>query len=110
MTTLDRELKFNICKLGDSYRFNKDIPNLRELISAHVPETFQYSSVFWSTHLLKSGLKYYDENAKGPVSALLTSTKALFWLEVLSLLAMVGEGIAVLEESTAFFEVIPSQL
>ena len=99
------ELKFNICKLEDTHRLNKDVPNLHGLISSHVSEALQYSSLFWSTHLSKSGLKGSDEVAKVPISALLTSTKVLFWLEVLSLMDATGRAVAILQECTRHFAV-----
>lgn len=105
MLTLNRELRFNICGVEDSSLFNKDIQDLSERISAHISELLRYSSLFWSSHLLRSGLKASDDDAKAPVFSLLRSTSTLFWLEVLSLLNAVGRGVAILQETAGFFTV-----
>ena len=54
--TMHRGLKFNIRQLHDSYRLNKDIPDLAARISKSVPETLQYGSLFWFFHLSQSNL------------------------------------------------------
>ncbi|TFK66199.1 WD40 repeat-like protein [Pluteus cervinus] len=84
--TLNKELKFNICRLESSSSLNKNIQNRPETIAAHVSESLQYSSLFWSGHLQGVTLKADDEGIKASVSGFLKSTKVLFWLEVLSLL------------------------
>ena len=98
-------LKFNICGLGTSYRLKKDIPDLANRISTFIPEALRYSSLFWVTHLLQTNLPPDSEEVLSAVSELLKSPKALFWLEVLSLLGAVGRGIALLRECTVFFVV-----
>ena len=95
-TTLQRELKFNICELNDSSLLNKHVPDLCDIISTHISEVLQYSSLFWSTHLSHSGLKGGDEEAKIPVFALLTLTNVLFWLEIPSLLNATGQSIVII--------------
>ena len=105
LVTMHRGLKFNICGLEDSYRKNKDIPDLASRISKSIPEALQYSSLFWFSHLSQSNLAPGSEEVASEVSRMLGSPKALFWLEVLSLLGAVGHGIVLLRECTAFFVV-----
>ncbi|TFK61161.1 WD40 repeat-like protein [Pluteus cervinus] len=102
--TSNKELKFNICRLESSSSLNKNIQNLPETITAHVSESLQYSSLFWSSHLQGVTLKDDDEEVKASVSKFLKSTKVFFWLEVLSLLDAVGRGIVMLRESSEFFK------
>lgn len=105
LLTLERELKFNICNLRDSSLFNRDVPGIREIITTHISEALQYSSLFWFAHLSESGLGADNDDAKRPVYVLLVSTKVLFWLEVLCLLGSVGRGITILQECAVFFAV-----
>lgn len=105
MSTLERELEFNICRLNDSFLLNRDVPDLREKIMMHVSDLLQYSALFWLVHLSKSGLEAKDEEAGAQVSGLLKTTNALFWLEVLSLLNAVPQGTAILRECVVYFTV-----
>ncbi|TFK66216.1 WD40 repeat-like protein [Pluteus cervinus] len=102
--TLNEELKFNICCLESSSSFNKNIQSLPETIAVHVSESLQYSSLFWFSHLKGITLKDDDEEVKASVSGFLKSTKVFFWLEVLSLLDVIGRGIVMLRESSEFFK------
>ncbi|TFK66218.1 WD40 repeat-like protein [Pluteus cervinus] len=102
--TLNEELKFNICRLESSSSLNKNIQNLPETISAHVSESLQYSSQFWSSHLQGATTKEDDEGVKASVAKFLKSTKVFFWLEVLSLLNAVGWGIMMLREIRELFK------
>ena len=105
LETMHRGLKFNICELEDSYRKNKDVPDLAIRISNFIPEALQYSSLFWFSHLSQSNLAPGSEEVTSEVSRLFGSLKALFWLEVLSLLGAIGHGIGLLRECAAFFAV-----
>ena len=89
---MHHSLKFNICGLEDSYRKNRDIPDLAIRISKSVPEVLHYSSLFWFSHLSQSNLALGSEEVASEVLRLLGSPKALFWLEVLSLVGAVGHG------------------
>lgn len=105
MSTMNRELKFNICGLNDSSLLNKEVDGLQEMISKNISELLQYSSLFWFVHLAASGLEGGNVDARGPVAMLLRSTKALFWLEILSFLDAISQGVVILQESGNFFTV-----
>ena len=105
LATMHHGLKFNICELEDSYQKNGDVPDLAAQISKCIPEALQYSSLFWFSHLLQSSLVPGSEGVTSQVLRLLRSPKALFWLEVPSLLGAVGHGIVLLRECAAFFVV-----
>lgn len=104
-STLKKELRFNICKLKSSFLFNKDVPGLQESIAVNVSEALQYSTLFWFAHLSDSGLGAKDERVQILVSALLKTPSALFWLEVLSLMKAVEQGVSILRRSAEFFSV-----
>lgn len=100
---MNRDLRFNICELEDSFRLNKDVPDLPARVSKHVTESLQYAVVFWLSHLAESNAK---ENAE-IVHEFLSSREILFWVETLSLMAVVDRGIVILQDCAHFFAVRP---
>ena len=95
-----QQLCFNICKLEDSRLANDDVKDLPSRIKENISDTLQYSSVHWSNHLcftsntddrcVWEGLREFFE---GP--------RALYWIEVLSILGMLGIGIVSLRRVTS---------
>lgn len=81
-------LKFNICDLPTSYLRNIEMPNRDQCLKEHIGEHLRYACRFWVDHLEKTA--YNLRNAKAAKDLLLK--KFLFWLEVLSLLQMVGNA------------------
>lgn len=100
---MNRDLRFNICELEDSFRVNKDVPNLPARISEHITESLQYAVVFWLSHLAESNVDA-KENAE-KVLGMLNSRKALFWVEALSLMDVIDRGILILQDCAHFFTV-----
>lgn len=103
---MNRDLRFNICGLEDSFRMNKDVPNLPALISKHITEALQYAAVFWFSHLEQSNVG--ASKSAGKVFALLNSEKGLFWIEVLTLMDAVERAIVILQDCARIFSVRPS--
>ena len=97
--------KLTFCDLTESFLLNKDVSDLYERVLAHVFEALQYSSQFRFSHLSDSGFQASDTAVKDPNCALLESTNALFWLEVLSLLILVGQSTTVAHNCAVFFKV-----
>ncbi|KAJ6550303.1 WD40-repeat-containing domain protein, partial [Mycena capillaripes] len=85
---LDRQLKFNICDLPTSYLRNLDMPDLQRRLDNYIPLHLRYAAQFWIDHLEETA---YDPCRAQEVQNLLFK-KFLFWLEVLSLLGIVGYG------------------
>lgn len=84
LVVLISQLKFNICSLDSSYVANKDVLDLSERIQSNLPSSLQYSCLYWVDHLEASETttnEQYDV-----VENMLLSPKALYWIEVLSLL------------------------
>jgi energy-coupling factor transporter ATP-binding protein EcfA2 len=88
MKVLDRQLKFNICDLPTSYLRNNEMPDFRWRLDNYIPLHLRYAAQFWTDHLVKTP---YDSCSSQGVQNLLFKN-FLFWLEVLSLLGIVGYG------------------
>ncbi|KAJ6582172.1 hypothetical protein B0H19DRAFT_984341, partial [Mycena capillaripes] len=85
---LDRQLRFNICDLPTSYLRNIDILDFQWRLDNHIPLHLRYAAQFWIDHLVQVT---YD-SWRGQRLQNFLFKKFLFWLEVLSLLGIVGYG------------------
>ncbi|KAJ6587460.1 hypothetical protein DFH09DRAFT_229581, partial [Mycena vulgaris] len=85
---LQSKLKFNICDLPTSYLRNVDFPDIRKRLNDHIPQHLQYSCRFWADHLARTS---FDSDLAQEAGKFLLD-KFLFWLEVLSLLGLVGHA------------------
>jgi hypothetical protein len=88
MQVLDTQLKFNICDLPTSYLRNIDMPDFQWRLDNYIPLHLRYAAKFWVDHLVEIA---YDSWHGLRVQNLLFK-KFLFWLELLSLLGIVGYG------------------
>jgi len=79
--TMNKMLRFNMCKLKTSYLLNTEVTDLEERIAKHIPPVLSYSCRFWANHLA-----YADESEANLFKSLqaFMQEKLLFWLEVLS--------------------------
>jgi len=91
------QLRFNICGLEDSRLANADVKGLASRIKENISDALQYSSLYWSNHLCftpgAGEKRVWDMLRKffeGPY--------ALYWVEVLSLMGMLGIGVPRLRE------------
>jgi len=94
------QLRFNICNLEDSRLANDDVKDLPKRIKENISDALQYCSLYWSNHLCftpDTGDRRVWENLRrffeGPY--------ALFWVEVLSLVGMLGIGDPSLQRVTS---------
>lgn len=90
---MNRTLRFNICHLETSHRFNRDVPNLDLRVRDAVPQHLKYSCHFWAFHLQYSFC--HGERGRGELVAEIRyfmDHNLLYWFEVLSLLGTVGQG------------------
>jgi NACHT domain len=97
LTTMTKELKFNICDLETSLLANAEIQGLDKLVDKKIPDGLQYSCMHWSSHLCS------DSNPTSTaVSALLdgffAGPRPLYWIEVLSLMGKVPVAISALRQ------------
>lgn len=103
LAVMKRELRFNICNLEDSFRLNDDVADLPSRIKEQLSEALQYGTLFWMSHLEQSGSK----NSAEQVVAFLNTQSALFWVEALSLLDAIDQGIVALQDCAQLFAVRP---
>jgi hypothetical protein len=91
MKTMNRQLRFNICKLEDSRLANADVEDLASRINENIPDALQYSALYWSDHLCFSP---HNDNQSllGCLKELFEGLNPLFWIEVLSIMGMVTVG------------------
>ncbi|TDL20643.1 hypothetical protein BD410DRAFT_871159, partial [Rickenella mellea] len=82
LNVMREELKFNICKLKTSYKLNKDVCNLNELVLQNISQQLSYSCKFWIYHFYQES---FDSNLQMNIKIFLYE-KLLYWLEVLSVL------------------------
>ncbi|QRV77760.1 hypothetical protein RhiJN_05775 [Ceratobasidium sp. AG-Ba] len=82
LQTMRDELKFNICALETSDRFNRDIADLEARTQRAIGPQLIYACEFWSSHLSDS-----PAGSLGPfLHEFLSSPVLMYWLEALSLL------------------------
>ncbi len=91
MTTMVKQLRFNICGLEDSRVPNVDVKDLPSRIKENISDALQYSSLYWSNHLCftpdTGDLRMWEN-----MGVFFGGLNGLFWIEVLSLMRMVTIG------------------
>jgi hypothetical protein len=93
LDTMIKELRFNICELGDSRLANRDVKDLQSRIEENISDPLQYSSLYWSNHLCFSPDSLNrDPRALGKLEGFFEGPYPLFWIEVLSIMGMVPMG------------------
>ena len=106
LETMVKELRFNICKLDDSRIANKDVKDLQSRIEENISDPLQYSSLYWSSHLcFSSDNGNRDPRALGKLNGFFEGLYPLFWIEVLSIIAMVPIGAPCLRKVIAWLRV-----
>ena len=78
---MKNQLRFNICDLETSFKFNRDVPNLEKRVNERIQPGLLYTCRHWASHL--RDVPYSD----GLFSELdnFVYKHLLYWLEVLSL-------------------------
>ena len=104
---MDKGLRFNICKLESASVLNSKVPNLRQKIETNIPASLQYGCIYWMDHLLDARDIYdvQEASVQSTVARLLCDIKALFWLEVLSLVQGLTKGLDTLRIISEIFKV-----
>jgi hypothetical protein len=91
LKTMVGQLCFNICKLEDSRLANTDVKDLPSRIRQHISDSLQYSSLYWSNHICTTPANR-DRRVLGGLTEFFEGLYPLFWIETLSILAMVPIG------------------
>lgn len=100
-------LKFNICKLDSAYVPNREVEDLQTRVTTNIPESLQYSCVYWMDHLLlakETGI-ILDASIRAMLRDFLCSIKSVFWLEAMSLMEKVNAATDALSHCFHSFDV-----
>jgi len=90
---LKYQLRFNICSLESSYLPNSAIPDLEERVKESVSAELSHSCRFWGMYV---GATSVERLLVEEVKAFFDHDRLLFWLEVVSLLNVIGDAVAIL--------------
>ncbi|CAE6440169.1 unnamed protein product [Rhizoctonia solani] len=100
-STMEQELKFNICELETSHVLNSEVPDLESKIEASISGQLAYSCIYWIDHLMECD----DEVVAGRVATIVDNPRLLYWLEVLSVLQRVDVALEGLQELSRWLTV-----
>ena len=100
-TITGKTLEFNICGLETSCVANAGIDDLEQRVKDGIPESLQYSCLYWATHL--TAVKHAAVSLH--LLDFFRSLTALYWLEALSLIGGLRKGLSALQDVTSLYEV-----
>jgi len=111
LETMVRQLRFNICKLEDSQLTNANVKDLQLRIERNISDTLQYSCFYWSNHLCFSTDNLsHDPRVLKFLKEFFEGLYPLFWIEVLSIMAMVLIGAPSLRRVISWLKVSTDHL
>ncbi|CAE7067214.1 unnamed protein product [Rhizoctonia solani] len=94
--------QFNICDLGSSHAFDKDVPNIDDKVKQKVSSDLLYACQYWATHLTLGGLP--NEYAETICEFL--SKRLLLWMEVLNLTKRIAKAVDQIARVVAWLRVV----
>ncbi|KAF5362027.1 hypothetical protein D9756_002741 [Leucocoprinus leucothites] len=92
LTTMSKELRFNICGLETSSLKNVDVLDIEMKVQTGIPPLLSYSCCFVAEHLRHTA---FDEHLIDDVRVVFKE-KLLYWLEVMSLLKEMNRAVPIL--------------
>ena len=99
---MKKQLRFNICDLETSYKFNRNVPDLEKRVKERIHPGLVYACRYWASHL--RDVPYSDELLSELEN--FAYNQLLYWLEILSLTRSLYEGLEpVLEGAIGWFKV-----
>ncbi|KAG8775427.1 hypothetical protein FRC12_001492, partial [Ceratobasidium sp. 428] len=98
--TMTRDLKFNICELETSNRFNSEVPNLCERVQEAISPYLEYSCLYWSSHVSYASMPALLESS---LREFVFGRELLYWMEALSLLEKLNTAPTTLLEAMECF-------
>jgi len=104
LKTMVGQLRFNICKLGDSRLANTAVQDLPSRIEQNISEALQYSSLYWSNHLCCTP-DTGDQRMWRSLKDFFEGLYPVFWVEVLSILGKVPIGVPSLRRVISWVKV-----
>ena len=100
------QLRFNICDLETSFKFNAYVPNLRERVDKRIRPGLLYTCRHWASHLLDVP---YSSEILSKLDYFMYK-QLLYWLEVLSLAGCLYECFEPVLESAISWTKVNSQI
>ena len=97
-------LKRNICQLDDHIPLS-DIDDLEQLRSIHIGDALEYACQFWTSHLTRTVSNEGVEEVYKAVNEFF-STSLLSWIEVLSLMQKLGDGVHAIDDIDKWYETV----
>ncbi|KAJ1311863.1 hypothetical protein OPQ81_010323 [Rhizoctonia solani] len=82
LKTLEIGLRFNICNLESSYKFNRQIKDLSDRVASKISNRLKYGCTYWISHLVEAPEGSFLQE----VDKLISGASLMYWLEVLSLI------------------------
>ncbi|KAG9075711.1 hypothetical protein FRC06_009942, partial [Ceratobasidium sp. 370] len=94
LETMTAQLRFNICGLKTSYLRNADVTGLDESIRREIGDGLQYSSVYWTSHLVESDKKESISPDGKLLGDFIDGPTILYWVETLSLIGRLDVAVS----------------
>jgi hypothetical protein len=105
LARLNKDLRFDICNIGDSSLFNNEVEDLEGRLRTNGPLALCYSCEFWPVHCL-SGMPSIDLQCEVPLGLVeFCHNHVLHWIELLSLIDGLNVIPRVVSKLPAAFEV-----
>ncbi|CAE6526050.1 unnamed protein product [Rhizoctonia solani] len=89
LKVMQRDLRFNICKLETSHRLNSEVTDLKRRIDTHIGPALKYACTHWVDHVIAAPNQALVEAIK----ELFEGPQLMYWIEVLSLLGCIDIGV-----------------
>ena len=104
LRTMVGRLQFNICMLEDSRLANADVEDLQSRIDQNIPDSLQYSVLYWSNHICFTNDEG-DPCVWETLKEFFEGLYPLFWIEVLSVMGMIPNGAPILRSVISWAKV-----
>ncbi len=106
LKVMTMQLRFNICKLDDSWLANAEVADLPYQVKENISDALQYSCFHWLDHLcLPPANRDQWALVLGSLKKFFEGLCGLFWIEVLSIMGMVPIGVPSLRKLLSWVRV-----
>ncbi|EUC60476.1 WD40-repeat protein (notchless protein), related protein, putative [Rhizoctonia solani AG-3 Rhs1AP] len=99
LKVMQRDLRFNICKLDTSHILNSEVLDLKLRIDTHIGPALKYACIHWIDHFIASP----KQALVAEIRKLFEGPQLMYWVEVLSILGcldLVVTGLSALASAT----------
>ena len=104
LNLMNQTLEKNMCKLPEAVA-NSDVGDLKERTDKYIDSALRYACMTWHTHLVDADTTPVHAPTITPTLRRFLETKFLFWLEILSVLGAVRNGVEALQIAEGWLEV-----